>query len=236
MASRGYTNLLDALTPDWGVMSQLSMETLCERCGRLFDLDGTSLTLEAAHGELAGMSSWGDLATRAEAEQFVLGEGPGITAAAEGRPALLPDLASDPRFPAFARAVAAIGLGAVFAFPLAVGAIRVGVLSMYRQEPGPLDGGDYGDALLAADITTWLILSDQGGKDGDGLSWAVDDLVGHRAVVHQATGMVSVQLGCSLEQALGRLRAYAFAHDLDFDEVASQVVDRRLRFDQDGWD
>ena len=32
----------------------------------------------------------------------------------------------------------------------------------------------------------------------------------HRAVVHQATGMVSMQLGCSARDALARLRAKAF--------------------------
>jgi AmiR/NasT family two-component response regulator len=49
--------------------------------------------------------------------------------------------------------------------------------------------------------------------------------------VHQATGMISVQLGVSLEEALARLRAHAFAASAALGDVAGDVVNRRLRFD-----
>ena len=52
-----------------------------------------------------------------------------------------------------------------------------------------------------------------------------------RFVVHQASGMVAVQLGVSVGEALLRLRAYAFANDRLLAEVAEDVVGRRLRFD-----
>jgi hypothetical protein len=55
----------------------------------------------------------------------------------------------------------------------------------------------------------------------------------HRAAVHQATGMVSVQLGVSMEVALLRLRAHAYASGRPLGEVAQDVVARRLRFDDD---
>jgi hypothetical protein len=51
-----------------------------------------------------------------------------------------------------------------------------------------------------------------------------------RAQVHQAAGMISVQLGVSLAEALVRLRARAFAEDRLIAEVAADVVARRLRF------
>lgn len=52
-----------------------------------------------------------------------------------------------------------------------------------------------------------------------------------RSVIHQASGMVSVQLGVSLAAALARLRAYAYANDHSLADVAKDVVARRLRFD-----
>ena len=52
----------------------------------------------------------------------------------------------------------------------------------------------------------------------------------YRAEVHQATGMVSVQLGVSLAEALVRLRAHAWAEDRLLADVAADVVARRLRF------
>ncbi|KHD73897.1 ANTAR domain-containing protein, partial [Actinoplanes utahensis] len=53
-----------------------------------------------------------------------------------------------------------------------------------------------------------------------------------RAVVHQATGMVSVQLEAGPEEAFARLRAHAFAAERELEAVAADVVARRLRFDE----
>jgi AmiR/NasT family two-component response regulator len=47
--------------------------------------------------------------------------------------------------------------------------------------------------------------------------------------VHNAAGMVSVQQGISVTDALIRLRAYAFTRDRPLTEVAQDVVDRKLR-------
>jgi hypothetical protein len=59
------------------------------------------------------------------------------------------------------------------------------------------------------------------------------DLIGanFQLVVHQAAGMVSVQLGISVAEALVRLRAHAFRHDRLLGDVANEVVARRLRLE-----
>ena len=49
--------------------------------------------------------------------------------------------------------------------------------------------------------------------------------------VHNAAGMVAVQLGISVTEALIRLRAFAFSHDRLLADVAQDVVDRRLRLE-----
>jgi hypothetical protein len=49
--------------------------------------------------------------------------------------------------------------------------------------------------------------------------------------VHQAAGMVAVQLGIDVADAVLRLRAHAFATGTPLQKVAEDVVDRRLRFD-----
>jgi hypothetical protein len=56
---------------------------------------------------------------------------------------------------------------------------------------------------------------------------------GDQAVVHQAAGMVSVQLEVRVEMAFARLRACAFAHDRRLSEAARAVVERRLPFHPD---
>ncbi|MFD0524436.1 ANTAR domain-containing protein [Paractinoplanes durhamensis] len=64
------------------------------------------------------------------------------------------------------------------------------------------------------------------GAAADGL----DEVMGQRAEVFQAQGMVSVQLRVTLSDALARLRAHAYAEDRALGEVARDVVARRLSF------
>ena len=65
--------------------------------------------------------------------------------------------------------------------------------------------------------------------DHGGAGW-LDHAVAHRAEVHQATGMVSIQLDISAPEALARMRAHAFVHDRLLIDVARDVVARRLAF------
>jgi hypothetical protein len=179
--------------------------------------------------------------------QLTLGEGPAHDVAAFGGPALASDLAepeSGRRWPAFAPAACLEGAAAVFAFPLAIGAIQAGVLGLYRDKPGGLSDVQLGDALLFADTATLLLLDAQaGGLDGfdgldgfhghDDLGGQRSDLAWHRAEIDQATGMLTEQLGVGITEAFTRLRAYAYANDLRLADVARDIVARRLRLNPD---
>jgi hypothetical protein len=50
--------------------------------------------------------------------------------------------------------------------------------------------------------------------------------------VHQASGVLSVQLEVSVGEALVRLRAHAFGTGRPLSEVAAAVVAHRLRLDE----
>ena len=126
----------------------------------------TGAWLSAARDGQAGhLMQVTDEVSRQLAElQLTLGEGPLLDASASGGPALASDLAgreSGSRWPAFAPAACRAGAAAVFAFPLAVGAIRAGVLGLYRDRPGPLSDFQLGDALVFADTATMLLLDAQ---------------------------------------------------------------------------
>ena len=169
---------------------------------------------------------------------LTLGEGPGVDALADG-PALVADLTAGEyltRWPAFAPAAANANVRAVFALPLRIGAIRLGVLVLYRAEPGGLDPTQLADALMLADTMGSLLLDeadhDPSNRPRPDASW-LEHAGAQHPVVHQATGMVLVQLGVTAAVALVRLRAYAYAHDRRLREVAADVVARRLRFDPD---
>jgi hypothetical protein len=170
--------------------------------------------------------------------QLTLGEGPSHDVLASAAPVLAADLGDEQsarRWPGFAAQARLLGAGAVFTFPLTIGAIRAGVMGLYRSTPGPLEWERFGDALTLADVATVLLL-DGLGRDGDGSAGGgpvVDgqspDLALHRGEIDQATGMLTVQLGVSVTEAFARLRAYAYAQDRRLADVASDIVGRRLR-------
>jgi AmiR/NasT family two-component response regulator len=125
----------------------------------------------------------------------------------------------------------AAGALAVFAFPLQIGAIRVGVLSLWRGRPGGMDNDELATALVLADATTLLLLAED---HAEGAEWQTQVSFEHRAVVHQATGMIMVQLGSTIAAAFARLQAHAYAENRQLREVADDVVSRRLRFETAG--
>ena len=172
--------------------------------------------------------------------QLTLGEGPCHDVLASAAPVLAGDLGDAEfarRWPAFTPAACQLGAGAVFAFPLIIGAIRAGVLGLYRGAPGPLPDRQLGDLLVLADAATVMLLAGADGDAGDGGGAALDgqapDLALHRAEIDQATGMLTVQLGVPVAEAFSRLRAYAYSQDRRLADVAGDIVARRLRLGRD---
>ncbi len=171
--------------------------------------------------------------------QLTLGEGPCADARTTGGPVLVSDLGAmdaDRRWPVFAPAACRAGAGAVFAFPLRIGAIWTGVLGLYRDQPGELSGSQYADALSLADAAILLLLDSQepaGQLSESGTGGRLAELTVRRAEIDQATGMLTEQLGVGIAEAFVRLRAYAYAHDKRLSDLASDIVMRRLRLPAD---
>ncbi len=172
--------------------------------------------------------------------QLTLGEGPCHDVLSSAGPVLAGDLGSTEftgRWPLFTPAAGQLGARAVFALPLIAGAIRAGVLGLYRNAPGSLSQRQLGDLLILSDAATVMLLSSAPGRaesgDGAALDGQARDLAQHRAEIDQATGMLTVQLGVPAAEAFVRLRAYAYAQDRRLADVAGDIVARRLRLGRD---
>lgn len=214
---------------------------LIAACADSLPVDGVGLSVVTDGGPRAIMGATDGRAQSVEDLQFSLGEGPCMEASAVGRPVLLPDLAGTAarlRFPAFAAGALDAGVRAVFAFPVQIGGIKLGVLDVYRELPGALADDGLSEALAFADAAGVVLLHARAETDGGELAPWLADPLSDRAEVHQATGMVSVQAGVSLAEALLLLRARAFASQRPIQDVAKDVVARRLRLggreDHDG--
>lgn len=203
-------------------------QRVCTVSAALLGVTGAGLSLRQV-SELGPTWASDVLAQALEELQVRLGEGPGMDAVAFRRPILEPDLqAPSSRWTFFRRPALELGARAIFAFPLLVGAIDVGALTFHRAAAGDLSDEQLADGLSLADVLTAVLLNLQSRGE---LSWDQLKVDRSQARVHQATGMVSVQINASLGDALLRLRAHAFASGTTIYDVAEQVVRRRLRFD-----
>lgn len=209
-------------------------DRVCVAATRLMSLSGAGLSLIVDGGLEGTAGVTGPGISRVQELQFELGDGPCFDAWRTGEAVSEANLA-DPvrvRWPVFAQQAVAAGVLAVFAFPLQVGAIRIGVLALYRGRPGALTEEEFADGLVLADLATQAILSVQAGASQDTVHELLAGQPAYWAQVHQATGMIAAQLDVSLDDAFVRLRAHAFSESRQLDDVANDVVQRRLRLEQ----
>ncbi|OKI13363.1 GAF and ANTAR domain-containing protein [Streptomyces sp. CB03911] len=212
----------------------LDLSALHEVGPRALGVDSLAVSLLTDPGRRELLWSSDALGRRFEDLEFVLGDGPGDDASSHGRPVLVPDLAGtrSARWPMLAAEATALPVRAVFCFPLCIGAIHLGTLTAVRRTSGPLTGAQTDDAFVLAAALTSLCLEV---PDGDGhMPWEEEPPPLLRAVVHQATGMLSVQLAVPLPEALVRLRAHAYAAGRTLGDMAQDIVDRRARLGQNG--
>ena len=207
------------------------IDRVCVAAVGLLGLSGCGISL-MVDGQLRGSTGGSDSGIAAVQElQLELGEGPCVDAWALNEPVAEADLSGSGRWPAFSGAAVEAQVRSVFAFPLRQGAIRIGVLVLYRDHAGELSGEEWAQGMVLADVASQVVLAVQAGAPEDQVHQLLADEPPHWAEVHQATGMVSAQLSVSMDEAFVRLRAYAFAQRRPLREVARDVVERRLRLE-----
>jgi hypothetical protein len=194
---------------------------------------GAALSMSTSGGPHEPVFATDPRSDELEDLQATLGQGPSAEVMGGGGPVLEGELDGAEalaRWPEFTPTALARGVAAIFAVPVGVGAARLGALGLYRNQPGALSSDQFDALLLYADAVLMLALDERGG-----LAPGTADLIAagfseRRAEIHQAVGMVSVQLGVSLTDALVALRARAYAEGLTIAQVAADVIARRLSF------
>jgi hypothetical protein len=206
---------------------------LCDVAAEVTGMSGAGVMLLAEGRPHASICTTDSVSLLIEELQYTLGEGPCVDAHRTGTVTAEPDLAGAGalRWTAFSPPAVTAGARAVFGFPIRIGTVRLGALNLYRDRPGPLEDDQHADALVMADVAARGVLAAQADALPGQLGTTLEADTDQWLVVHQAAGMVSVQLGITVEEALIRVRAYAIGSDRRVTDVARDLVDRRLRLD-----
>jgi hypothetical protein len=222
--------------PHNGTSERALAEQMCKACLQGLDVDGAAFSVMSSSVSRVTLWATDPTAELLEELQLTLNEGACMEAATTGSPVLVPDLYETTeiqRWPIFAAAVSEqTRIRALFALPLQWGTLNLGVIDMFRFTPGGLPDEQCRDALHATQTAALMMLARRTDPAG-AIGGPLDHSVISRAEIHQATGMVLAQLGISAQEALARLRGYAFAEQRLLIEVARDVVSRRVRFTEE---
>ncbi|MGY1499783.1 GAF domain-containing protein [Streptomyces sp. QTS52] len=193
------------------------MTVVAEACGT----DSAAMALLDTEQNHLAVAVSDQLSRAAQDLEYVLGEGPGQDAAAEHRPVHASGPEIEARWPGYGPSLVSLGIASVAAVPLRIQGSCIGALTVF--DPRPADARPARLAEVAEALTRIVLLD----PDADPDLYGGTDM---RATVHQAAGMVSVRIGCSVMDALALIKAVAFAEEVSSDALARQIVhgDRKL--------
>lgn len=208
---------------------------LCRPFLASLPITGACVTVITSTGSQSTLCSSDPIAARIDELQFELGEGPLWAAARSGEPVFVSDVGADvdthSEWPVFGSALRELAVGAIFSIPMRMGAVTVGVATLYCARPRELDPGQQITALAIASAVASAAVQRAmlSAADEAGAETLITPAL--RREVHQATGMILVHLNTNATVAYSRLQAYAFASGQTVQAVAHDVVTGKLRFE-----
>jgi GAF domain len=206
-----------------------ALDRLCRCAAQELGLAGAAVTLVPTAGAHAVSAASNPATRQHEDEQFGVGEGPTQDVFSSHEPVLVSDLerTGAGRWPGYAPAASAAGIGAVFGLPLQVGAATFGVLTLYGPVRRVFDRTEMRTALMFAELATELLMDNSTAEPAVGLHPDHHAAMAIHGQIYQAQGMTMVDLGVSLAEALARMRAHAYATDQDLADLATDIIDGR---------
>nr|WP_217270891.1 GAF and ANTAR domain-containing protein [Frigoribacterium sp. VKM Ac-2836] len=203
---------------------------MCLPFRKTFGVSGAAVSTLSGPLGTGPVCSSDPVSARRDEIQFDLGEGPCWQAHSTNRPVVEHDLATAPptAWPAAAAALTEAGVVSVAAFPLSYGRLDLGAVDLYCDERRELTDDEVDQARTLACIAGKSVLT----RALDALESGDDSLfpTTFPREVHQASGMVMMQLGVGVDEALLVIRGHAWSSGRPLREIASDIVLRRLDF------
>lgn len=226
-----------ATVPDLAVtLRKVTMDELLDFCAPFvgsLPISGASVTVISLSGTPVTLGSSDATAARIDELQFELGEGPQWSVSRTGELEMIPDLSSAALddWPMFRSALGELPVGALYSVPMRMGAVTVGVATLYCMVAVHLTSAQQATALAIASALAGAAV-DQALRSAKQESDDRGTPVALRREVHQATGMLLVQLSTTATIAYARLQAYAFANGRSIHSVAGDVVTGVVSLDE----
>jgi anti-anti-sigma factor len=190
--------------------------------------DGVSVSLRR-HGRLTTVAATDQTVSDMDADQYASGEGPCVSASAEGRWFHVESLDEENRWPTFIPQARELGINAIFSSPLTVQDRPVGALNIYSRTRAAFSEKE--QRMAAVFATEASIILGGAGIDvsEDQLSARVQDALEARRIIAQAEGVVMEREGISTDDAYTLLVNFSRRTGQPVIERAADVVDSTRR-------
>ena len=211
---------------------------LVEACRTSTRVSGVGLAVMGPSGAGGVLAATAGDAVRIEDLQFTVGEGPCLTAHASARPVVAQEAEIASRWPAFYdELVARTTVRDIISLPLADETRGFGALDLYLVPPNDVRAVSLFDALaVATEVVSVFSRAGRADRDREGPAWLDAPAAERRSLVWQAIGFVNAGLEISSDDALALLRAHAYSEGLQLDDLAVQVLSRRIPLEHLGFD
>jgi GAF domain-containing protein len=170
-----------------------------------------------------------DRVREADSLQYELDEGPCLTAAATRELIRIDDVTADERWPAWASAVAPLGLRAAMSSPLVVGDGTLGAMKVYADEPGTFDAAAAERLALFSAQAAVLVANVQSFERAKRLSDGMRQAVHDRDSINMAKGVLMGRNSVDERTALGLLLARGGQEGVTVADAARAIVDSVVR-------
>jgi GAF domain-containing protein len=190
--------------------------------------DGAGLTL-LERDRSDTLVSTEEFVTAVDSVQYGLGQGPCISAAAEGRTVRSDSLGADSRWPRFGSKVARMNVHSALSLPLITSDGVVGAMNIYAHRKNAFDETSVQMGELFAVPAAIAVQNAQVLAQSQRLAMQLQNALSSRAVIDQAIGIMMSRSGSSADEAFARLRSLSQNQHEKLSAVAESVVDQAVR-------
>ena len=190
--------------------------------------DGAGLTL-LEDGRPDTLVASAEFVKEVDRIQYSLGQGPCISAAADGRTVVSGSLQLERRWPRFGPRVAALGVHSVLSLPLMGPAGALGAMNVYAHAKNSFDQraielGELFAVPAAISVRNAQILAQT-----KRVATTLQSALTSRSVIDQALGIVISRSGCNADEAFHKLVAISQAENRKVPAVAQHMVEEARR-------
>ncbi|HEU4946781.1 MAG TPA: GAF and ANTAR domain-containing protein [Kribbella sp.] len=178
------------------------------------------IVLAQRGGKLETAAVTDPLVEQSDQLQLDCEEGPSLDVVNEHDSVLVPDTASEQRWPRWAPMAAALGVRSVLSVRLHTNGSTLGVLQLFNTEPYAFEADDDAVAHILARHASVALAS---AREEASLWQAIDA----RKLIGQAQGILMERFGIDGDKAFAVLRRYSQDYNIKLRDVAQRLIDTR---------